>query len=79
VKARSAARPGGSGKEIAVELDDNDMTDVDGFQYLSAIERFRAMSDRADLMLVEYLLRRGDISREYAEQRIREIREQSAR
>lgn len=74
MKVRHSARPGGGGKEIAVELDESDMADVPGFADFPLAKKFRAMTDRCDLLVVEYLLRRGDISREFAEQRIREIR-----
>lgn len=75
MRVYSEARPAGGGKTVGIGLDDNDMNDLDGYEYLTPIERWRAMSDRADLMLVEYLVRRGDISEEYAAQRIREIKQ----
>lgn len=73
MKVRAGARPGG--KLIEVELEDEDMLrDMPDWHEKGASEKWRAMTDRADMMLVEYMLRRGDISREYAETRIREIK-----
>ncbi len=78
MKVYSEARPGGGGKVIGITLTDDDMGDVEGFDALAAAQKWRALSDRADMMLVEYLLRRGDISQEYAAQRVWEIRKGSA-
>lgn len=74
MNVRSEAHPGGSGKTIAVELEDNDMRDVDGFDDLPMAVRWRKMTDRADSLLVEWMLRRGDISSEFASQRMNEIK-----
>lgn len=71
MKVYSEAKP--SGKTVGVELDENDMADKEGFADLPYAVKHKAMSDRADALLVQYMLRRGDISPEYAEQRMREI------
>lgn len=73
----SEARPAGGGKVIGITLTDDDMQDVDGWFLLEPAQRFRAMSDRADALIVQYMLRRGDISKEFAAQRIQEIRQGS--
>lgn len=73
MKIYSEARPAGGGKVVGVGLDDTDMADVDGWDALPITKKWRLMSDRADIMLVEYMVRRGDISTEFGAQRIREI------
>lgn len=49
------------------------MLDIEGFQGLRYPERYRKMSDRADVLLVTLLFRRGEISEEFLTQRVREI------
>jgi hypothetical protein len=71
----SEARPAGGGKVIGITLTDDDMQDVDGWLSLSTGQRFRAMSNRADALIVQYMLRRGDISQEFAAQRLQEIKQ----
>lgn len=73
MKAYSEATPSGGGKKYGVELDETDMTTVDGWTNLPLVEKHRAMSDRADILLIDLMRRRGDISSEFAAQRIREI------
>lgn len=75
MKVYSAAKPAGGGKEYGVGLEDSDMADVEGWDTLGVAEKHKRMTDRADMMLVALMLRRGDISQEFAEQRIREIRQ----
>lgn len=75
MKARSAALS--NGKQIEVELDENDAQSIPQWDELGLLERWRALSNKADEFIVEYMLRRGEISKDYAGQRIREIRGQS--
>lgn len=72
MRVRVGARIAGSNKTVEVELEDSDMP-VDGWFNLPLAARFQKMSNQADLMVVEYMYRRGDISKEFAAQRIREI------
>ena len=72
MKVRAGAKP--NGKVIEVELDDGDFENEEGWEAMSLAQRWKYMTNRADMMLVEYMLRHGDISRDYAEQRIREIK-----
>lgn len=74
MKVRTGCKVGGSLQFIEVELDDADMADQPGFADLATPARFKAMSQRADLMVVKYLMENGHISEEYAAQRVREIR-----
>lgn len=71
----SEARPAGGGKTYGVGLEESDMGDVAGWADLDVAKRHKAMSDRADMLLVMLMLRRGDVSEEYAAQRIREIKQ----
>lgn len=71
----SEASPAGGGKKIGVTLDDSDMADVEDWDSLGVAVKHKRMSDRADMLLVALMVRRGDISQEYAEQRIREIQQ----
>jgi hypothetical protein len=73
VKARSEAKTPG-GKELAMELEDSDMAHVENWPTLTLVQRARLMQDTVDIMVVDWMVRRGDISKEYGQQRIREIR-----
>jgi hypothetical protein len=72
VKVRSEAKV--NGKMLAVELEDQDMSHVENWAELPLLKRARMMTDHADLLVVDWMVRRGDISKEYGEQRIREIK-----
>lgn len=71
MEVTSKAKP--LSKEIEVTLTESDMADVEGWAEMPYAAKFKKMSDRADALLVQYMLRRGDISQEFAEQRMREI------
>jgi hypothetical protein len=64
----------GSGQTVEVELDDGDMADVEGWDAMALSEKWKTMTVRADTLVIEYMLRNGHISQEYAQQRIRELR-----
>lgn len=72
MKVRSEAKV--NGKMLAVELEDQDMSHVENWAELPLLKRARMMTDHADLLVVDWMVRRGDISKEYGEQRIREIK-----
>lgn len=73
MKANSAAT--GHGKQLGCELDEEDgRRFIDGWDEMGLLERWRALSRKSDELVVDWLLRNGDISKEYAVQRIREIR-----
>lgn len=61
-------------KTIDIELDPNDMRDVEGFDGMTPYNQWKAMTDRGDTFVVEYLARRGDISMEFAASRIKAIK-----
>ena len=76
MKARSIASA--NGKQLDCELDENDgARDIPGWEEMTLIGRWRALSRKADELVVDWLFRHGDISKEYAQQRIREIRGQA--
>ena len=75
MKVYSEASPAGGGKKYGVGLDDTDMADVEDWDSLGPAIKHKRMSDRADMLLVALMVRRGDISQEFAEQRIREIQQ----
>ncbi len=76
MKVRAGAKPGGGGKIIEVELEDADVQgEVPGWATMTLRQRFRIMSEKADLLVIEYMVLRGDISKEFAAQRIREIKD----
>lgn len=70
---KSEARVAGSSQVIGVVVEDSDMAGIAGWEDLSLTDRWRAMTKRADMMIVEYMLRNGHISDEYARQRMEEI------
>lgn len=78
MKATSIASPPGGGKQIVVELEDSDMINSrqseDEWHSLNVLDRYRKMSDLADILVVDHMRRRGDISEEFAGQRINEIK-----
>lgn len=73
MKVRSGARIAGSSQSIDVELEDSDMRDIEGWDEKPLAERWRTMTKRADTLLVEYMLRGGHITQEYANDRLQQI------
>ncbi len=73
MKARSEAKIGGTGQVIGIELEDHDMGDVEGWAELPIASRWKKMTQRADMMVVEYMLRNGHVSPEWAGERIKAI------
>lgn len=71
MQVRSGARP--NGKYIEVTLDEDDVF-PDGAGPTTLADKWRSMSKTADTLLVEYMARNGDISNEFAAQRLAEIR-----
>lgn len=75
MKVRSEARVSGSGQLISVELEASDMVgEVENFDSLSLSDKFKAMSVRADLLVIKYLLEGQHVSQEWAMERVRQIR-----
>lgn len=75
MRYRAGTRPQNGGRWAELELEDSDMTEVPGWENLSLGERYKAMALRAELLMVSNLLAHGDISSEYAESRVRHLRE----
>jgi hypothetical protein len=73
MKVRSGA-VAGNGQTIENELDMNDMRDVPGFESMTPYEQWRAMTDRADMWIIEYKVRRGEVTAEWGAARIKEIK-----
>lgn len=66
-----------NGGRIEVTLEESDAeTLIEGWAGMNLQKRWQALSDRADLMIVEYMLRRQEISKEYAMERISRIKGQ---
>lgn len=75
MKVRSVARITGSNQTIDVELEDSDMQDIPDWMELPLAKRFQVMTQRADSLVIEYMYRNNHISKEFAQQRMGEIRD----
>lgn len=75
MKVRSVAVWNGGKSEIEVELDADDMQASVGAKWdeMSLAQQWKAISNRADSLVVEYMARRGEVTKEWATQRIKEI------
>lgn len=74
MRAKADGRLANGGSiEITLEESDGEAL-IPGWADLHLGERWRALSDRADLMIVEYMHRRNEISTQYLKQRVREIK-----
>ena len=70
MKVTSIAPVGTKGRAIYVEIED---ADIDDGVPRTIRQKFQKMSMAADLLVVEYLKAEGEISDEFARQRIHEI------
>ncbi len=59
-----------NGQNIEVELDENDIELPPG---AGLQDRWRALTQAADLLVIEYAVRRSLLSKEFGDQRVREI------
>jgi hypothetical protein len=63
-----------NGSIMEITLDENDAREfISGWEEMSLADRWKALSNKADTMLVEYMYRRGEITPEFAKQRMQEI------
>lgn len=66
----------GGRRNYAISLDIDDLTEIKGEEAVSHLTRkelLKELNKTADSLVVGYLVTEGAISREYAEQRLREI------
>lgn len=61
-------------KTVDIELDMDDMRDIEDFGTMKPYDQWKKMTERGDLYIIEYLARRGDVSKEFAAQRIQDIK-----
>lgn len=73
MKVKSGAKVSGSSQSIEIELSEQDMMDVEGWDEIPVGKKWQKMTQRADMLIVEYMMRNGHISSEYAAQRRDEI------
>ena len=77
MKVRTNARSQ-SGVFIEVEVEDADVRhEIEGWDEMKSAQRYRALAQRADLFVLDYLRSRGEITEEYFVQRAAEIKGKS--
>lgn len=74
MKFRTGTRVPGSNQTVDLELEDSDMSDLPDWDTYPLSKKWQVMTVRGDSLIVEYLFRNEHISKEFAQQRMAEIK-----